>query len=415
MDNTILKKNYEISVWEDVLIKRQEGESTVPLEAYYQERKIAIIGSDSMDTPIRAFNPSLNMSIGNISTLTFSILLQYYDQDSQTLRANPFLALLANERKIKLKYNDEWYDFIIKSIQENSTKKEATIIAKDLFVNELSKTGFSLEFGPELKNGQGTVTEIAEQVLEGTDWIVDNTVSEKIQELQSEPLYKVKVKEAFEAKDIERESNVINVNIGDYIYIFHSTLQPPNYDEITGEFLFFQFLFKKLVNGQQEGDQYSKDDDNNIIGVPNYTNTTPNFTLDTYMVETPQYTPDFKGKRLVRKQLSSFDPDINRYVNHYKKIDNGTEITTIRGFYEPDYTLPGLLNNYISNGENISEMGSWSYDDGVEVLPTIFPIYGLDENNSLKNYLEVDFKETTKALINDNLKKIGRASCRERV
>jgi hypothetical protein len=59
-----IRKPYEISLWEDILtIKYEDGSETEdtienghgPVVAqYYKERKICIIGSDTMDTPIRA-------------------------------------------------------------------------------------------------------------------------------------------------------------------------------------------------------------------------------------------------------------------------------------------------------------------------------------------------------------------------
>jgi hypothetical protein len=39
-----------------------------------------------------------------------------------------------------------------------------------LFVNELSKSGFNLEFDTELENNQGTIVELGRRVLEGSDW-----------------------------------------------------------------------------------------------------------------------------------------------------------------------------------------------------------------------------------------------------
>jgi hypothetical protein len=65
----IIKKPYEISLWEDILVfvvTRADGiieeyENSIPETAigtvtaqYYKERKICTIGSDTMDTPIRA-------------------------------------------------------------------------------------------------------------------------------------------------------------------------------------------------------------------------------------------------------------------------------------------------------------------------------------------------------------------------
>jgi len=62
----IFKKPYEISLWEDRLVfvdeNLNEYEFSVPNEvsiatSYYKERKICIIGSHTLNTPIRAINP----------------------------------------------------------------------------------------------------------------------------------------------------------------------------------------------------------------------------------------------------------------------------------------------------------------------------------------------------------------------
>ena len=45
-----------------------------------------------------------------------------------------------NERKVKLKYGEEWYDFIIKDINENSENYTYTYTCQDLYITELSKT-----------------------------------------------------------------------------------------------------------------------------------------------------------------------------------------------------------------------------------------------------------------------------------
>jgi hypothetical protein len=63
----IIKKPYEISLWEDVLTfvvdnegviteyeESLEGAIGTVIAQYYKERKICVIGSDTMDTPIRA-------------------------------------------------------------------------------------------------------------------------------------------------------------------------------------------------------------------------------------------------------------------------------------------------------------------------------------------------------------------------
>jgi hypothetical protein len=88
--------------------------------------------------------------------------------------------LLVNERKVKLKYDGEWYDFVIKRIDENSENNTFSYTAKNLFINELSKTGFSIELDTELENNQGTVVDIAKTILEESDWQVDEAACDII-------------------------------------------------------------------------------------------------------------------------------------------------------------------------------------------------------------------------------------------
>ena len=155
----MFKKPYEISLWEEILIfetkcldkdgrlietvtdegkMRQEwpkGTATTKVVQYYKERKIAIIGSDTMDTPIRAVNSKLISKVNGENTLTFSMYSKYWDEDAEEFFDNPFLKFLVNERKIKLRYGPigdcKWYDLIIKSVQENSESKTFTYTAKD--------------------------------------------------------------------------------------------------------------------------------------------------------------------------------------------------------------------------------------------------------------------------------------------
>ena len=39
-----------------------------------------------------------------------------FDEELGEKVQNPFIPYLVNERKVKLKYDDEWYDFIIKNV-----------------------------------------------------------------------------------------------------------------------------------------------------------------------------------------------------------------------------------------------------------------------------------------------------------
>ena len=85
----------------------------------------------------------------------------------------------SRERKVKLKYNEQWYDFVIKQVQENSETNTFTYTCKDLFVNELGKTGYDVELNVELQNNMGTVTELGKAILNGSTWTVDEVNSDK--------------------------------------------------------------------------------------------------------------------------------------------------------------------------------------------------------------------------------------------
>ena len=104
----LILKEYEISLWEDIL-------KTNETSSYYEEQKICTIASSSMDTAAKAYNATLVTELNGANTLTFSILKSYYDNEIGEKIENPFVKLLVNERKVKLKYDNKWYDFIIKN------------------------------------------------------------------------------------------------------------------------------------------------------------------------------------------------------------------------------------------------------------------------------------------------------------
>jgi hypothetical protein len=75
-----------------------------------------------MNTPIRAIDPKLTSNVNGANTLNFSIYSKYWDEESEQFFDNPFVKLLVNERKIKLRYGAinskdcKWYDLIIKGV-----------------------------------------------------------------------------------------------------------------------------------------------------------------------------------------------------------------------------------------------------------------------------------------------------------
>ena len=100
----LLKRPYELSVWDQIP----------------EEKKIAIIGSDTMSSPIRAVDPILTRKTNGEVKLSFKMYTKFFDEYQGDFIENPLISLLMVERLIKLKYDDEWYDLVIKNRQEIS-------------------------------------------------------------------------------------------------------------------------------------------------------------------------------------------------------------------------------------------------------------------------------------------------------
>lgn len=412
----IFKKPYELSLWEDVLtfvISDNDGniteyENSIPsgttgnvVNQYYKERKICIISSNTMDTPIRAINGKLNQKINGENVLTFELYSHYYDEDSEELLTNPYTGLIFNERKVKLRTGAEdsaevkWYDLVIKDIQEDSERKVYTYTAKDLFINELSKSGFNLEFNIELGNNTKTLGEFAEEVLSESDWKLESSIIQPKEYLE-EPVYLILLNSNITAVDMVNKSEdgtniTINIEAGKYIYAF--------YDDIINQRSDVQFLY---IEGK-EYDQYDVDDNSVIIGSKNYLISgvtyqeglnSPNFA--TSMTISPKY----RGKRLVRKQKTEYDNTVDKYVKVYKNNNNNEEVY---GYTESEYVSPVSVRSYITNPKDYDSTNGWEVggtrvttEEASEVvsprlsLTTIPHIKDLEDNQTLKSYLKLE-------------------------
>ncbi len=135
---------YEISLWEDYPDTTSED---IP---FLNERKLCIIGSDTMRSSSRAVEPCLVTNVNGTHIFTFKIYYRFKDEITGENIVNPFLPYLINERKVKVLWKKKWYDLIIKKIDEDSQGKYITCTCEDLFITELSKNGYELEFNSEL-------------------------------------------------------------------------------------------------------------------------------------------------------------------------------------------------------------------------------------------------------------------------
>ena len=368
----IIKKPYEISLWEDVLVfvvTRADGivteyENSLPegvsgqvTAQYYKERKVCIIGSDTMDTPIRATQGKLVTKINGENILTFNMYSHYFDEDDEEYYENPFIGLLINERKVKLRYgaigaeDTKWYDLVIKNIQESSENKIYSYTAKNLFVNELSKSGFSLEFNAELENNMGNITSLAEVILDESDWRLKEG-SDILQQVVEEPLYQIILNQGITAKDMQSEQT-LSLVAGSIIYGF--------YTNITNQQSYLQFLYAKT---------YETNDDYIITNSPNWY--IDGITYDAEgkpAIATAMGISDkYRGERLVRKVVTKYDSTIDKYVNVYD--NQGTEIY---GYTETEYTSPATVRSFITNPNSYDSYTGWEVGGENSSGSVIFP------------------------------------------
>jgi hypothetical protein len=122
---SILKKAYTISVWDDIWDEKTSK---------FVEKRLGIIGSDKMESHCRAMSPNFTRNVNGTKKLTFKMYYRYKDNITGELVKNPFVDWLVSERKVKLYYEDKWYDFIVKNIVENSKDYVYTYQLEDALV-----------------------------------------------------------------------------------------------------------------------------------------------------------------------------------------------------------------------------------------------------------------------------------------
>ena len=344
----IKKKPYEISIWEDRLVTENDI-------SYYKEVKLAVIGSDTMESPNRAFDPILVENVNGEKTLTFSLAYKYYDEYTGELVTNVFYKYLINERKVKLFYNDEWFEFVIKECNESSTENIFTYTAKELFSLELAKLGYNVTLDTSLNNNQGTVIELAKRVLENTDWEVDEDNSDLLVQFVQEPLYEavVTAENGINVINLDTKDSEFHIDNGETIYIFYSYINNRTTDHV------------QFIRAADEND-FIIDDDNVIqstnyrfISPVSYTENQETGKIEIDGIATVEGTYlNNQGYRLVYKIQTTYDPIMNRTVEIYR-TNNSDGAREIYHFLDYNYTTSTLVVSYITNGSNFE-----LYDDG---------------------------------------------------
>lgn len=159
---SLIKKPYELSVWKEEFLK----------DGSKYESKGAIIGGDTMSYLGKATNIVLKREIKGTNTLTFQMPTKFFDSEKGDYVKNEFIDELYNERKIKLEYDGTWYEFYIKKIQEDKKFKAIMkqFTCEDSFIDELSRTGYEVEFDETLNNSVEESGVFMIDILENSVW-----------------------------------------------------------------------------------------------------------------------------------------------------------------------------------------------------------------------------------------------------
>lgn len=364
-----LIKPYEISVWEDYW----DGSN-------YSERRLLVIGSHLMKSQNRVINATFTTNVNGTKKLSFQMYKQYRDNVTGEKVSNPFFKYLVNERKVKLKYNDEWHDFIIKTINESSTNYLYSYQLEDAFVNELSKNGFNVALYAENHSNTGTATQLAETVLNETNWSVA-TDSETFVQKRDENLVYLKVIQSGGivcSQIIDNDENYLTqgVDINPEVYIGEGVTLLGFYSCCKDKPRRFQFICipdgqdKQLSDRriiQNSNVQYYIDcneedynrseisyDNEGILKQEVETCKNYQFYIPKFFGLAAPETDDtlvsykYRGERYVFSQQIKYFSNLDKYLYAYNK--KGTT-DLYYGYTDVEYIAPTFITNLIDNSE----------------------------------------------------------------
>lgn len=364
----IQKKPYEISLWT----------TTSDSEGNLIEKKLGVIGSAEMeDSPFRTFEPHLIENINGSKTLTFSIFWRWYNPETQEFESNPWEKYLVNERRIKLRYDENWYEFVIKEVEESKEEYKKTFTCVSAPILELSRNGYNVELDDTLYNSQGTAIELAQRILDGSDWVVDEDNSDKIYSFYTEHLYRAVATDNVTVTDI-KEGTTISIPQNANVYFFYSEIE----NEKSPVQLLYNWDHLKDSEGQDILDgnwplPANVDSNNVIINEPIYLYEGP---ISSFDIEEIDLT--YKCARLVLSQLGHYDPILKAFVKDYEDNSGNRKY----GYIKTEYITSDVIGNLINNPkdytltrsqETLSAWGTyvqnWYPSNGASLNQTTYP------------------------------------------
>ena len=353
-----LSKPYTISVWDEVWNEN---------EGRFVEERFAIIGANTMQSQNRALEPTLTRNVNGSKKFSFKMCKRYKDNITGETIINPFAEYLISERKIKLEYDGEWFDFIIKNISEDSSKYIYTYQCEDALVNELSKNGFGVTLDSESVNNSGTLQEIAETVLEDTDWEVESDV---IVQTIEEPLVYIQIPantKITPVLDQDENDKTSGVSRGTQITLSKASKVLAFYSSCRNKPTHFQFIY--FADENKYGKGVVEHNEDKVITEKNCQYYIEYLNPDSYTANVQDYgfilpggfsmiaqsggaddTADttistwHRGARYVFSQETVYEPKLKRYVTKHKK---GNE--EYRSYTSSEYISPELVQNIMTN------------------------------------------------------------------
>jgi len=412
------KLPYELSVWKDDIINNVEV-------------KIAIIGSDNMESPFRAFNVVLKDTLQGEKTLTFSMFYRWFNSETNENEDNPFIPILIPERKIKIRVgtaydstnnNDpdtekKWIDFVIKEIEQSQEKNYYNVTCKEIYINELGRNGWSIILDDDLENNYGTLNELATYVLEDTDWQVDidNYIAT---EYITVPLFFTNLTTSVSLTNIIT-GNSYTAPSGATLYISYNSII---WDDVTNTWIINNAVETQVffnTDGTAPNYNFTSEqiNDNRVLIDPTFKY---NFILNTIISSPISITGGsagnlpIQGNHIMRPIKIQFDSNREQYAYKYKVINAAAGVpvnTEVFRVEETNYITSEIVQNLITPNKDFISVNGWEphadpeNQAHVKLMPKpegTDPSVWLIQN--IKNLLILPFSSTETSFYNSSLK-----------
>lgn len=411
----MLKKPYEIAVYDDVWVSEcyQDG---IYIPGHFKEVRLCVIGTNDMEFQGRALEPTLTTNVNGTKSLKFNIYRYFTDTITGEKVENPFYSLLISERKVKLHYKNKWYDFVIKSISENSTNYLYSYQLEDSLVSELSKNGFGKIFNEALNNNVGSAKELVRKTLEDTDWSVSEESEEFVQIVEEELVYlQLKVKnDGLSATHILDQIDLRKGVDETNTFVFSGDQEQEKTYSVMGFYSScrnkpyrFQFIYipeNETFTVNSENRLLTNKDCQYFIDLPTgseyptqadneygfYLPSSSNWSF--HYIHTPKddttVSNKYRGGRYGYSQQAIYLPELERYVNKYiRNTPNGVE--DWYGYEEVEYHSPETIVNHITNPKFDSTSG-WiaGKQKTAKEKPEVESLLGSFENDKFISFVD---------------------------